>query len=95
MKSKIFTLLTATSISEWQQLAGRDAGEKGYIEGDILRTAGNLTGKSAGFIVKKVGQGINFGLTAGTAEVGNTIQGMSDSIGVGAFGAGFNSVLTG
>lgn len=95
MKSKILTLLTSTSIDEWQQLAGRDEGEKGYIEGDLLRTAGNLTGKSAGYIVKKVGQGINYGLTAGTAEVGNGIQSMSEAVGVGAVGAGVNSVLTG
>jgi hypothetical protein len=95
MKTKIFTLLTATSIDEWHQLAGRDEGAKGYIEGDLLRTAGNLTGKSAGYLVKKVGQGIGFGLTAGTAEVGNGIQNMTEAIGVGAVGAGVNSVISG
>lgn len=95
MKSKIFTLLTATSIDEWKQLAGRDDGERGYLEGDLLRTAGNLTGKSAGFLVKKVGQGIGYGLTAGTAEVGNGIQNVTEAIGVGAVGAGVNSVLSG
>jgi len=95
MKSKIFTLLKATSIDEWQQLAGREEGEKGYLEGDLLRTAGNLTGKSAGYIVKKVGQGIGFGLAAGTAEVGNGIQDFSEAIGVGAVGAGVNSLLSG
>jgi vacuolar protein sorting-associated protein 13A/C len=95
MKSKIFALLTSTSIDEWQQLAGRDEGDRGFVEGDILRTAGNLTGKSAGFIVKKVGQGINVGLTAATAEVGDGIQQMSEAIGVGAVGAGVNSVLNG
>ncbi len=95
MKSKIFTLLTATSIDEWKQLAGRDDGERGYLEGDLLRTAGNLTGKSAGFLVKKVGQGIGYGLTTGTAEVGNGIQNMTEAIGVGAVGAGVNSVISG
>ncbi len=95
MKSKIFTLLTATSIDEWQQLAGREEGERGYLEGDLLRTAGNLTGKSAGYVVKKVGQGIGFGLAAGTAEIGNGIQDFTEAIGVGAVGAGVNSVLSG
>lgn len=95
MKSKIFTLLTATSIDEWKQFAGRDDGERGYLEGDLLRTAGNLTGKSAGFIVKKVGQGISYGFTAGTSGVGNGIQNMTEAIGVGSVGAGVNSVLSG
>jgi len=95
MKMKLLTLLSATSIDEWKQLAGRDDGDKGFIEGDILRTAGNLTGKSAGFLVKKVGEGVGLGLTIGASEVGNGIQNMSEAIGIGAVGAGVNSAVSG
>ncbi len=95
IKKKLFILLTSTSIDEWKQLAGRDDGESNYVEGDILRMAGNLTGKSAGYIVKKVGQGLSQGVTAGTSGVGDGIQTVSEAIGVGAVGAGVNSVVTG
>jgi hypothetical protein len=87
--------LTATSIDEWRLLSGRDDGKESYVEGDILRTTGNLAGRSAGYIVKKVGQGIGKGLSAGTAEVGNGIQTVSEAIGVGFLGAGVNSLVSG
>jgi len=95
IKKKLFILLTSTSIDEWKQLAGRDDGESNYVEGDILRMAGNLTGKSAGYLVKKVGQGLSQGVTASTSGVGDGIQTVSEAIGVGAVGAGVNSVVTG
>ena len=95
MKKKLFALLTATSIDEWRQLAGRDDGRDSYVEGDILRTTGNLAGKSAGFIVKKVGQGLGLGVAAGTAELGNGIQSFSEAIGVAPIGAGVNSLVSG
>lgn len=95
IKKKLFILLTATSIDEWRLLSGRDDGKESYVEGDILRTTGNLAGRSAGYLVKKVGQGIGKGLSAGTAEVGNGIQTISEAIGVGAVGAGVNSLVSG
>lgn len=95
MKKKLFTLLTSTSIDEWKQLAGRDDGKSSYVEGDILRIAGNLTGKSAGFLVKKVGQGIGAGVTTSTAEVGKGIQNVSEAMGIGVVGSGLNHVVSG
>ena len=95
MKKKLFILLASTSIDEWRQLSGRDDGNDSYVEGDILRTTGNLAGRSAGFIVKKVGQGIGQGFAAGTAEVGLGIQNVTEAIGIGALGAGVNSFVSG
>jgi hypothetical protein len=95
LKKKVFALLSSTSIDEWRQLSGRDDGKETYVEGDILRTSGHLAGRSAGFLVKKVGQGIGQGFAVGTAEVGNGIQNVSEAIGVGVVGAGVNSLVSG
>ncbi len=95
LKKKLFSLLTATSIDEWRILAGRDDGKDSYVEGDILRTTGNLAGRSAGYLLKKVGQGIGQGLTIGTAEVGNGIQNATEAMGVGVVGASVNSLVSG
>ena len=95
MKKKLFSLLTATSIDEWKQLAGRDDGKESYVEGDILRMTGNLAGRSAGYLVKKVGEGLGKGFAAGTAEVGHGILNVSEAMGVGFLGAGVNSLVSG
>jgi hypothetical protein len=91
----MFTLLTATSIDEWKQLAGRDDGKDSYVEGDILRMGGNLAGKSAGYIVKQVGKGIGSTLKTGTSELGRGIQNVTEVMGIGAVGAGVNSLVSG
>ena len=62
-----------------------------YAEDDILRTTGHFAGRSAVFLVKKVGKGIGQGFAVGTAEVGNGIQNVSEAIGAGAVGAGVNN----
>lgn len=95
MKKKMFTLLTATSIDEWKQLAGRDDGKDSYVEGDILRMGGNLAGKSAGYIVKQVGKGIGSTLKTGTSELGKGIQNVTEVMGIGVVGAGVNSLVSG
>lgn len=95
MKKKMFTLLTATSIDEWKQLAGRDDGKDSYVEGDILRMGGNLAGKSAGYLVKQVGKGIGSTLKTGTSELGKGIQNVTEVMGIGAVGAGVNSLVSG
>jgi vacuolar protein sorting-associated protein 13A/C len=95
LKKKMFTLLTATSIDEWKQLAGRDDGKDSYVEGDILRMGGNLAGKSAGYIVKQVGKGIGSTLKTGTSELGRGIQNVTEVMGIGAVGAGVNSLVSG
>jgi hypothetical protein len=95
MKKKMFTLLTATSIDEWKQLAGRDDGKDSYVEGAILRMGGNLAGKSAGYIVKQVGKGIGSTLKTGTSELGKGIQNVTEVMGIGVVGAGVNSLVSG
>lgn len=57
MKFKVVSLLSAASLQDWRYLAARDSGDDEYVEGDILRATGNLAGKSAGVVFKKVGQG--------------------------------------
>ncbi len=66
-----------------------------HVEVDIMRTTGHLAGRSAGFLVKKVGQGIGQAFAVGTAEVGNGIKNVSEAIGVGVVGAGINSLVSG
>jgi len=95
LKRKLFHLLAATSIDDWKSFAGREDGDETYLEGDILRLTGNLAGRSAGFILKKVGQGIGYGVVAGTAGLGNSIQQVTEVLGVGVVGAGVNSVVSG
>ena len=67
-------MLSSTSIDECRQLSGRDGGKEIYVEGHTLRTTGHWAGRSADFLVKKVGQGIGMRFAVGTAEVGNGIQ---------------------
>eukprot|EP00956_Cyclotella_meneghiniana_P044686 scaffold330952_cov89-Cyclotella_meneghiniana.AAC.1 len=73
------TLMTATSIQDWKYLTARESGGEEFIEGDLLRMTGNLAGRSAKFVLKKSGG----------------IQDVSETIGVGAVGAGVNSLVSG
>jgi len=95
VKFKVFNLLTATSLDDWKLLSGRAGGTDEYVDGDILRVTGNLAGKSAGYLLKKVGQGIGLGVSASTAGIGDGIQNASEALGIGVVGASVNSVVSG
>ena len=95
MKFKFVSLLSAASLQDWRYLAARDGGDDEYIEGDILRAAGNLTGKSVGMAVKKVGRGVG-GTVAGVSSfVGDGIEHGTSKIGARRLGSGVSSVVTG
>jgi vacuolar protein sorting-associated protein 13A/C len=95
MKFKLVTLLSAASLQDWKFLAARDTGDDEYVEGDILRATGNLAGKSANLVFKRVGQGLGTGVSGFSRAVGNTIENSTERIGAGRVGAGVNSVVTG
>ena len=95
MKFKLLTLLNSMTLQDWKYLTNRDEGGDEYVEGDIMRLTGNLAGRSAGFLLKKVGEGIGDGVSTLTGTIGNGIQDATELIGVGAVGAGVNSVVSG
>lgn len=84
LKARALVILASASIDDWKKLADRSDGAEHYVEGDILRIGGSLTGKTTGYLFKEIGKGINRGLTKGTSDVGNGIQQITESIGVGA-----------
>jgi len=95
LKRKAFSLLTAVSLKDWNYLTSREDGEEGYVEGDLLRLTGNVAGRSAGLILKRVGQGFDQGVRAITGTIGDEIQYATEFVGAGAVGAGVNSAVTG
>ena len=95
MKFKLVTLLTSASLQDWKFLADRGRGDDEYVEGDILRAAGNLTGKASNLIFKRVGQTVGDGVSDFTRRFGDTIESTSDKIGAGRVGAGVNTVISG
>jgi hypothetical protein len=95
LKSKMVTLMTATSIQDWKYLTARDSGGEEFIEGDLLRMTGNLAGRSAKFVLKKSGDVIGDSLVAVTSTVGGGIQDATEVVGLGQVGAGVNSVVSG
>uniref|UniRef100_A0A6V2F3X9 Uncharacterized protein n=1 Tax=Ditylum brightwellii TaxID=49249 RepID=A0A6V2F3X9_9STRA len=98
LKFKIVTLLSAVSLQDWKYLTGRQDHGDEYIEGDILRLTGNMTGKSAGFVLKTTGKGVGYGIEKLVSAVGGGIQSTTELFGVGAVsavGAGVNSILSG
>lgn len=95
MKFKLVTLLTSASLQDWKYLAARGKGEDEYMEGDILRATGNLTGKASHIIFKRFGQTLGDGVSTFTRRFGDTIESASGMIGAGRVGAGMNSVVSG
>ena len=95
LKFKLLHLVTATSLDDWKELTGRYDGTEGYLEGDILRLTGTLAGRSANFLFKRVGSGLGSGVKVGSELLGSGIQQMTEAMGVGAVGAGVNSVVSG
>ena len=95
LKSKMLTLMTATSFQDWKYLTARNSGGEDFIEGDLFRMTGNLAGRSVKFVLKKSGDAIGDGLVHGTRTLGAGIQDATESVGLGAVGAGVNSVVSG
>lgn len=95
LKSKMVSLLTATSFQDWKYLTARESGGEEFIEGDLLRMTGNLAGRSAKFVLKKSGDFIGDTLVSVTGTIGGGIQEATESIGLGQVGAGVNSVVSG
>ena len=63
--------------------------------GDILRATGNLAGKSASMVMRKVGKGIGEGVSNVTHKLGDGIEDATGKIGARKLGAGVNSVVSG
>jgi vacuolar protein sorting-associated protein 13A/C len=95
LKSKMVTLMTATSFQDWKYLTARESGGEEFIEGDLVRMTGNLAGRSAKFVLKKSGDIIGDSLVAVTSTIGDGIQEATESVGLGIVGAGVNSVVSG
>lgn len=95
MKFKLVTLLTSASLQDWKYLAARDNGDDEYVEGDVLRAAGNLTGKASHLLLKRAGSLIGDGVSDLSRALGNTIETTSDKIGARRVGVGLNSVVSG
>eukprot|EP00978_Attheya_sp_CCMP212_P027613 scaffold92917_cov45-Attheya_sp.AAC.1 len=95
MKFKLVTLMSAVSFQDWKHLTAREGGNDSFMEGDILRLTGNLAGRSAGYMLKKVGEGLGDGVSIVTSAVGSEVQYAAERMGAGAVGAGVNSVVSG
>jgi hypothetical protein len=95
MKLKIMSILSATSFQDWKYLTDRSDGDDEFVDGDVLRATGNLVGKSANFIAKRVGQGLGVGVVTVTKKIGDGIENASEKVGARAVGAGVNSVVSG
>ena len=88
MKSQVLALMKATSIQDWKNLTGREEGDDEYAEGDILRSAGHLTGKSANFVLKSATSGISDGINTFTGAIGSGVMNATNALGVGEVGRG-------
>jgi hypothetical protein len=95
MKLKLITLITAASFQDWKFLASREDGDDEFVEGDILRATGNLAGSTASLLLKKVGKGLESGVSGLSHKVGNTIEKSAGKVGAGMLGVGVNSVVSG
>ena len=95
MKLKIVSFLSAVSFHDWKLLALRDSGDDRYQGGDIARVTGNLAGKSADLVLRKVGQGLGNSMSTVASQLGNQIENATEMVGAKAIGVGVNSVVTG
>lgn len=92
---QMISLLSAVSLQDWKVLTSRKDGTEEYVEGDVLRLTGNVLGRSAGYVFKKVGQGLGDSVSTVTSTIGNSIEYSTKQIGIGVVGAGVNSVVSG
>jgi hypothetical protein len=95
MKLKLVTLMSAASFQDWKKLADRDGGDDAFVQGDLLRAAGNLSGKTASYVLANTGRGLGQGISFATGALGNGIENATSAVGVKPLGAGVNSVVSG
>lgn len=88
IKLKLVSIMTAASFQDWRTLANRTEGGDNFMEGDLVRVAGNLAGKTANMVFKNVGKGMGNGVIKMTSHVGNTFEHASSRVGARAVGAG-------
>ena len=88
LKFQALALMKATSIQDWKNLTGRNEGNDEYTEGDIIRSAGHLTGKSASFVLKTATSGISDGINTVTGAIGSGVISATTALGVGDVGHG-------
>lgn len=48
LRTKIITLLSATSFQDWKALTGRQSGGEEFVKGDYMRMIGNVAGRLTG-----------------------------------------------
>lgn len=95
IKMKLFTIMTSASFQDWKFMAARDDGDDSFKDGDILRSAGNLSGKTANLLFRKTGKKLGSGVSYATGTLGDGIESATDAMGMRPLGAGVNSVVSG
>jgi hypothetical protein len=95
LKFKVVSILSATSFRDWKTIASRQEGDDQYLEGDVMRVAGNLAGRSANFILKKTSAGLGKGIQMATSRMGDGIESAAGAIGAQSLGSGVNNIVSG
>ena len=95
MKLQIVTLMTAMSLQDWKFLAARAGGDDEFMDGDLVRAAGNLAGNSVHYVLKKSGRGVESVFKRGSSSLGAGIEKAASKVGAGAVGSSVNSVVSG
>jgi len=95
LKMKLVTIMASASFQDWRGLASREEGDEAFVEGDLLRVAGNLTGNFTGKAFRNVGKNLGKSIYVATNVMGNHFEQASGRVGARQFGAGVNSILSG
>ena len=95
MKLQFVTLMTAISVQDWKFLAARTGGDDEFVDGDLVRAAGNLAGNTVNYVLKGSGRGIESVLKRGSSSLGAGIESAATKVGAGALGSSVNSVVSG
>ena len=95
IKMKLVSIMSAASFQDWKTLANRTEGGDDFMEGDLVRVAGNLAGKTANMVFKNVGKGMGNSVVKATSAVGNSFEHATAKVGARAVGAGVNSIISG
>lgn len=95
MKLHVLTLMTAMSLQDWKFLAARAGGNDEFMDGDLVRAAGNLAGNAVNYVLKGSGRGIESVFKRGSSSIGAGIESAATRVGAGVLGSSVNSVVTG